>query len=62
MLSGIERRPARQISITKGVHIQVSTMMIAQGASATSPIIEKLDGSTPVKKPTTQLKRPICGW
>ena len=53
MLSGIERRPARQISITKGVHIQVSTMTIAQGASATAPIIEKLDGSTPVKKPTT---------
>src|SRR4029434_6432175 len=46
--SGIERRPARQISITYGVHIQVSTMMIAHGASLTSPIIEKLDAGIPV--------------
>ena len=40
--SGIDRRPARQINITNGVHIQVSTMMIDQGARETSPIIEKL--------------------
>ena len=26
------------------------------------PIIEKLDGSTPLRKPTTALNRPICGW
>ena len=38
--------------MTKGVHIQVSTMMIAHGASDTSPIIEKEDGSAPVRKPT----------
>ena len=38
--------------MTKGVHIQVSTMTIAQGASATEEIIEKLDGSTPVRKAT----------
>ena len=35
--------------MTKGVHIQVSTMTMAQGARATSPIIEKDDGSAPVR-------------
>ena len=46
------RRPARQISITYGVHIQVSTMTIAHGASLTEPSISKLDGGMPVKNDT----------
>ena len=49
MLSGMDLSPARQISITKGVHIQVSTITMAQGARLTSPIMEKLVAGAPVR-------------
>gem|GEM_PF-3884233 len=39
--------------MTNGVHIQVSTMTMAQGARLTEPIMVKDEGSTPPKKPTT---------
>ena len=38
--------------MTYGVHIQVSTMTMAQGASATLPSISNDDGGMPVKKLT----------
>ena len=47
----MERSPARQISITYGVHIQVLTSTIVQGARATLPIIVNELGAMPVKKP-----------
>src|SRR5262249_48061538 len=52
---------ARQISMTYGVHIKVSPMMIDQGAKPTSPIIWNELGSAPVKNATALLNRPICG-
>ena len=48
----MERRPARQISITNGVHIQVSTITMDQGASVTELSIEKDEAGTPVKNST----------
>ena len=40
------------MSMTNGVHIQVSTITMDHGASWTEPSISNLDGSPPVKNVT----------
>ena len=40
------------MSMTYGVHIHVSTMMIDHGASLTEPIISNEDGGMPVMNET----------
>jgi hypothetical protein len=46
----MERSPARQISITKGVHIQVSTMMMDHLAMPPGPSMEKDEAVSALKQ------------